>query len=362
MLGIRSRTEITARVIESADKLMVVGCFCIGTNQVDAEAALAAGVPVFNAPYSNTRSVAKLVIAEAILLLRGVPQKNALMHRGIRRKSAANAFEIRGKTLGIVGYGNIGSQVSVLAESLGMQVRFHDVTSKLPLGNARPAGTLAELLAVSDVVSLHVPDTPATRNLMDAERIAQMQPGAILLNASRGSVVDLDALAAALDRDHLLGAAIDVFPSEPRNNDETFVSPLQNGFRDGDNTVTNVLLTPHVGGSTVEAQENIGTEVADKLITYSDKGSTVASVNFPQAALPSHPGAHRLLHIHKNVPGVMSDINQVFSEENINISGQYLQTNADVGYVVIDVDAKYSRVALARLRSVPGTIRTRVLF
>ncbi len=310
MLGIRSRTQITARVIESADKLMVVGCFCIGTNQVDAEAALAAGVPVFNAPYSNTRSVAELVIAEAILLLRGVPQKNALMHRGIWRKSAANAFEIRGKTLGIVGYGNIGSQVSVMAESLGMQVRFHDVTSKL----------------------------------------------------SRGSVVDLDALAAALDKGHLLGAAINVFPSEPRNNYETFVSPLQNGFRDGDNTVTNVLLTPHVGGSTVEAQENIGTEVADKLITYSDNGSTIASVNFPQAALPSHPGAHRLLHIHKNVPGVMSDINQVFSEENINISGQYLQTNADVGYVVIDVDAKCSRVALARLRSVPGTIRTRVLF
>ncbi len=310
MLGIRSRTEITARVIESADKLMVVGCFCIGTNQVDAEAALAAGVPVFNAPYSNTRSVAELVIAEAILLVRGVPQKNALMHRGIWRKSAANAFEIRGKTLGIVGYGNIGSQVSVLAESLGMQVRFHDVTSKL----------------------------------------------------SRGSVVDLDALAAALDKGHLLGAAINVFPSEPRNLDETFVSPLQNGFRNGDNTVTNVLLTPHVGGSTVEAQENIGTEVADKLITYSDKGSTVASVNFPQAALPSHPGAHRLLHIHKNVPGVMSDINQVFSEENINISGQYLQTNADVGYVIIDVDPKYYRVALARLRSVPGTIRTRVLF
>ncbi|MFT6435072.1 MAG: D-3-phosphoglycerate dehydrogenase [Candidatus Azotimanducaceae bacterium] len=358
VLGIRSRTQVTQAVVAAADKLITVGCFCIGTNQVDLSATLERGIPVFNAPFSNTRSVAELVIAEAILLLRGVPAKSTLMHRGVWKKSAHNSYEIRNKTLGIVGYGNIGTQVSVLAESLGMRVMFHDVTAKLPLGNAQVAPSLQALLAASDVVSFHVPENNATKMMMDATRIAQMKPGSVLINASRGSVIDLDALAAALDSGHLIGAAIDVFPTEPKSNSEEFISPL----RDNENQVSNILLTPHVGGSTMEAQENIGVEVANKLITYSDNGSTMASVNFPSVALPTHAGSHRLLHIHHNVPGVLSEINRIFSAQNINITGQYLQTNEQVGYVVVDVDAERSASALDQLQRVEGTIRSRLLF
>jgi len=353
-VGIRSRTQLSRDVLEAAEKLVAVGCFCIGTNQVDLQAATEKGVVVFNAPYSNTRSVAELVIAEAILLLRGVAEKNAAAHRGVWMKSAANAFEIRGKTLGIIGYGNIGMQLGVLAESLGMEVKFYDVTSKLPLGNARQVDTLDSLLSEADVVSLHVPENASTKNLLGAPQLAQMRPGSILINASRGTVVDIDALADALAENTLGGAGIDVFPQEPRSNEDEFVSPL----RQFDNT----FLTPHIGGSTMEAQENIGIEVAEKLARYSDNGTSISSVNFPEVALPEHAGSHRLLHIHRNVPGVMSAINSVFSDNNINISAQYLQTNDTVGYVVIDIDAEYSDLALHKLAAIDGTLRTRVLF
>lgn len=354
MLGIRSRTQLDAEVFAAARRLMAVGCFCIGTNQVDLGAALARGIPVFNAPFSNTRSVAELVIAEAILLLRGIPAKNAAAHRGGWMKSAKQSYELRGKTLGIVGYGNIGAQLGVLAESLGMRVRFYDVTRKLKLGNAEQVDTLHELMANADIVTLHVPEAPSTRNMIDARALAWMKREAVLINASRGTVVDIDALAAALDGGHLLGAAIDVFPVEPRSNDDEFLSPLRGH--------DNVILTPHVGGSTLEAQENIGREVSERLAHYSDNGSTVGSVNFPEVGLPSHPGKHRLLHIHRNVPGVLSAINQVFASNGLNISAQYLQTNADVGYVVVDTDAGHSELALDGIREVHGTIRTRVLF
>jgi len=354
MLGIRSRTQLSAGIIAEAPRLMAVGCFCIGTNQVDLAAATRAGVPVFNAPFSNTRSVAELVLAEAILLLRGVSQKSMQMHRGSWQKTAKSSYEVRGKTLGVVGYGNIGSQLGVLAEGLGMQVIFHDVVKKLNLGNARQVDSLGTLLASADVVSLHVPATPATRNMIGAGELDRMKSEAVLLNASRGNVVDLDALAERLQDGRLLGAAIDVFPEEPKSNNEEFRSPLRG--------LENVILTPHVGGSTVEAQENIGVEVAEKLIRYSDNGSTLSAVNFPEVALPEHPGQHRLLHIHDNVPGVLSAINQVLSESNVNIAGQYLQTVSDIGYVVIDVTADYSAPVLERLKQVPGTIRTRVLF
>ncbi|HEY9119492.1 MULTISPECIES: phosphoglycerate dehydrogenase [Marinobacter] len=353
-IGIRSRTQLTAKVFEAANKLVAVGCFCIGTNQVDLQAATRRGIAVFNAPFSNTRSVAELVLAQAILLLRGVPEKNAKAHRGEWLKSAKNSYEIRGKKLGIIGYGNIGTQFSVLAESLGMDVYFYDVVSKLSIGNATQVGTLQELLNIADVVSLHVPETPATKYMFKAEQFAQMKPGSILMNASRGTVVDIDALADALRSGKLLGAAVDVFPVEPKSNDEEFISPLRE--------FDNVILTPHVGGSTIEAQENIGREVAEKLAMYSDNGTSVSSVNFPEVALPSHPNQHRLLHIHENVPGVMSEINQVFSENGINICGQYLQTKEDIGYVVIDVDKAYGELALEKLRQVKGTIRCRVLF
>lgn len=353
-IGIRSRTQLTANVFEAAKKLVAVGCFCIGTNQVDLQAATRRGVAVFNAPFSNTRSVAELVLAQAILLLRGIPEKNAVAHRGGWQKSAKNSYEIRGKKLGIIGYGNIGTQFSVLAESLGMEVYFYDVVSKLPLGNATQVGSLKELLNLSDVVSLHVPETPATRYMFGAEQFAQMKPGSILMNASRGTVVDIDALAESIRSGKLLGAAIDVFPVEPKSNEEEFVSPLRE--------FDNVILTPHIGGSTIEAQENIGREVAEKLAMYSDNGTSVSSVNFPEVALPSHPNQHRLLHIHENVPGVMSEINQVFSDNGINICGQYLQTKEDIGYVVIDVDKAYGELALEKLRQVKGTIRCRVLF
>jgi len=353
-IGIRSRTQISEDILDSATKLIAVGCFCIGTNQVDITATTARGIVVFNAPFSNTRSVAELVIAEAILLLRGVAEKNAMAHRGIWQKSAANAYEIRGKQLGIIGYGNIGMQLGIIAEGLGMQVSFYDVINKLPLGNARQIPSLHKLLAQSDIVSLHVPESPATREMIAKEQLSYMKKGGILINASRGSVVDIDALADALENGHISGAGIDVFPVEPRSNDDEFISPLRQ--------FPNTFLTPHIGGSTIEAQENIGMEVAEKLARYSDNGTTTSSVNFPEVALPSHPDQHRLLHIHENIPGVMSAINKVFSENNINISGQYLQTKESIGYVVIDIDAEYSDLALQKLAKITGTLRTRVLF
>ena len=353
-LGIRSASQVTRKIFESADKLVAIGCFCIGTNQVDLQAASEHGVVVFNAPYSNTRSVAELVLAEAIMLMRGIPEKSALAHRGVWKKSASDSYEIRGKTLGIIGYGAIGSQLSVLAEGLGMRVIFHDVVSKLPLGNASQVPTLDALLSQADVVSLHVPDLPSTRGMMTRERIDQMKPKAVLINASRGSVVDIDALANALRDQRILGAAIDVFPVEPKSNHDPFESPLTH--------FDNCILTPHVGGSTQEAQENIGVEVADKLVRYSDNGSTLTSVNFPEVALPPHPQHHRLLHIHENRPGVLSQINRVFAENAINIGSQFLQTTENIGYVVIDVDRDYSEIALENLANVEGTIRCRVLF
>ncbi len=353
-IGIRSRTQLTEKVFEAAHKLVAVGCFCIGTNQVNLGAALERGIAVFNAPYSNTRSVAELVLAEAILLLRGIPEKNAKAHRGVWLKSAKDSYEIRGKNLGIIGYGSIGTQLSILAEALGMHVYFYDVVSKLPLGNAQQVGSLQELMSMSDIVSLHVPETPATKWMIGAEQLGWMKQGSILINASRGTVVDIDALAEALRSKKLLGAAIDVFPVEPKSNDEEFISPLRE--------FDNVILTPHIGGSTAEAQENIGVEVAEKLARYSDTGATVSSVNFPEVALPGHPNYHRLLHVHANVPGVMSEINKVFSDNGINVLGQYLQTNDKIGYVVIDVDKRSSELALEKLRNIKGTIRCRVLF
>lgn len=353
-LGIRSRTTLTRDIFEAADKLVAVGCYCIGTNQVDLTAATEQGIVIFNAPYSNTRSVAELILAEAILLLRGIPEKNAKAHRGGWVKTANDSFEIRGKTLGIVGYGSIGSQLSVLAEGLGMRVIFYDVVSKLPLGNASQIPSLEGLLCQADIVTLHVPDLPSTRNLMDQERFGQMKPKSILINASRGTVVDIDALTKALEEKHLLGTAIDVFPTEPTSNNHEFVSPLR-GF-------DNAILTPHIGGSTQEAQENIGIEVAEKLIRYSDNGSTLTSVNFPEVALPPHPNHHRLLHVHENRPGVLSAINSVFAENHINIGSQFLQTSDKIGYVVIDVDRDYSDMALEKLSEITGTIRCRVLF
>ncbi|WP_062267776.1 phosphoglycerate dehydrogenase [Endozoicomonas arenosclerae] len=353
-VGIRSRTQLTEEIFAAAEKLIAVGCFCIGTNQVELGAATARGIPVFNAPYSNTRSVAELVLAEAILLLRGVPEKNAVAHRGGWQKSAANSYEIRGKKLGIVGYGSIGSQLSVLAESMGMDVYYYDVVTKLSIGNAKQVGNLNDLLAMSDVVSLHVPETPATKWMFGEEQFAAMKEGSVLINASRGTVVDIQSLASAIETKRLLGAAIDVFPEEPRSNNDEFISPLRG--------LDNVILTPHVGGSTQEAQENIGREVSEKFIMYSDNGTTLSSVNFPEVSLPGHPEKHRLLHIHENIPGVLGAINRVFSENDINISGQFLQTNESVGYVVIDVDADHSEIALEKLKEIEGTIRCRILY
>jgi len=354
-LGIRSRTEVTEEMLAAAPKLTAIGCFCIGTNQVDLAAAARRGIPVFNAPYSNTRSVAELVLGEIIMLLRGIPEKNALVHRGGWTKSAVGSVEVRNKTLGIVGYGHIGTQIGILAEQLGMRVLFHDIAGKLPLGNARAMPTLKALLADSDVVTLHVPETPQTRHLIGREQLALMKPGAHLINAARGTVVDIEALAGALESEHLAGAAIDVFPVEPKGNDEEFLSPLRR--------FENVILTPHIGGSTIEAQANIGTEVADKLIRYSNNGSTVTAVNFPEVTLPEHGrGKSRLLHIHRNIPGVLASINERFSRHAINISAQYLQTNEHIGYCVMDVDAAASEVAIDELQSVPGTIRARLLY
>ena len=353
-VGLRSRTQLTAEVLEQAQKLVAVGAFCIGTNQIALDAAAKRGVPVFNAPFSNTRSVAELVLAEIIMLMRGIPQKNALLHRGGWMKSAANSFEVRGKTLGIIGYGHIGTQLGLLAETLGMRVVFYDIETKLPLGNARQLSTLDELLAEADVVSLHVPETPDTKNMMGAEQIARMKKGSFLINASRGTVVDIDALAAALESKHILGAAIDVFPVEPKGNEGDFQSPLIR--------FENVLLTPHIGGSTGEAQESIGREVASKLIRYSNNGSTLSAVNFPEVSLPAHPGRCRILHIHRNVPGMLTRINERLSNAGINIASQYLQTNQHVGYVVVDVENEGSAEALHEISDLEGTIRARVLY
>jgi D-3-phosphoglycerate dehydrogenase len=353
-VGIRSRTRLTADSMAGARKLMGVGAFCIGTNQIELEAAMMRGIPVFNAPFSNTRSVAELVLAEVILLMRGIPAKNAMLHRGQWAKTADDAREVRGKTLGIVGYGNIGSQLSVMAEALGMDVCYYDVVTKLPLGNALMMPTLEDLLERAHVVTLHVPETPLTQGMMGRAQFARMKPGAMFVNASRGTVVDIDAAADALESGQLGGAAFDVFPVEPEGNDQEFLSPLRR--------FENVILTPHIAGSTIEAQANIGIEVSEKLVRYSDNGSTLSAVNFPEVALPAHPGSHRLLHIHHNVPGVLSRINDVFSRNRINIAGEYLMTNAKIGYVVIDVEAESSRIALKALADIEGTIRTRVLF
>lgn len=353
-IGIRSRTQLTRKVLESAEKLIAIGCFCIGTNQVDLEAALEFGIPVFNAPFSNTRSVAELVLAETIMLMRGVPEKNAVVHRGGWNKSAKDSYEVRGKVTGIVGYGSIGSQLSVLCEGLGMKVIYHDAVTKLPLGNAVQVGSLDELLAKADVVTLHVPDLPSTRNMMTANEFAKMKDGAFFINAARGGCVDIDALADALRSGKLLGAAIDVFPKEPKSADEEFVSVLRE--------FDNVILTPHVGGSTQEAQANIGLEVAEKFVRYSDQGDTTSAVNFPNVSIPFVEGTHRLLHIHRNVPGVLSQINASFADAGINIAAQSLMTKGDIGYLVMDVDDNDSAKAMARLKAVPETIRVRVLF
>ena len=356
-IGIRSATQLDREFFESASRLTGVGCFCIGTSQVDLAAAEERGIPVFNAPFSNTRSVAELVLAEIVLLLRGIPRRNAAAHRGEWLKTATGSHEARGKTLGIVGYGHIGTQVGVLAESLGMQVVYYDIETRLALGNARAAQSLDALLEAADVVTLHVPETPATRNMIAGEQLARMKPGAGLINASRGTVVDIDALAGALQSEQLRGAAIDVFPDEPKGGAREFLSPLRG--------MDNVLLTPHIGGSTAEAQENIGIEVASKLIKYSNNGSTLGAVNFPEVSLPEYPGKNRVLHIHRNQPGVLSAINAVFSEEDINIAGEYLQTDAKVGYVVIDIEAGERAETLEirrKLEMVAGTIRTRILY
>lgn len=353
-VGIRSRTQLTRKVLQAAEKLIAIGCYCIGTNQVDLDAALELGIPVFNAPYSNTRSVAELVLAETIMLMRGVPEKNAVVHRGGWNKSAKHSYEVRGKTMGIVGYGSIGSQLSVLAESLGMNVIYHDAVTKLPLGNAVQVGGLDELFAKADVVTLHVPDLPSTRNMMTKTEFDKMKDGAFFINAARGGCVDIDALADALKSGKILGAAIDVFPKEPKSADEEFVSPLRE--------FDNVILTPHVGGSTQEAQANIGLEVAEKFVKYSDQGDTTSAVNFPNVSIPFTAGSHRLLHIHRNVPGVLSQINASFADAGINIAAQSLMTRGDVGYLVMDVDDNDSAKAMERLRAVPETIRVRVLF
>lgn len=352
-LGIRSRSQVDADVIAAADRLAAIGCFCIGTNQVNLQAAALAGVPVFNAPFSNTRSVAELVLAEMIMLMRGIPRRNAAAHRGEWVKSATRSHEIRGKTVGIVGYGHIGSQLGILAEALGMNVLFYDIEQKLPLGNATSSPSLRGLLRQAQVVSLHVPETPLTAGMVDAGFLDAMRPGSFLINASRGQVVDIDALADRLESGRLAGAAIDVFPVEPGSNDESFESRLRG--------MDNVLLTPHIGGSTVEAQENIALEVAGKLVKYSDNGSTRSAVNFPQVALPDHENAHRILHIHHNEPGVLQRINGVFSGRDVNIAAQYLDTRDRIGYVVMDVETDDPFALLQELRTVPGTIRARIL-
>jgi D-3-phosphoglycerate dehydrogenase len=352
-VGIRSRTQLDAAALEAADRLTAIGCFCIGTNQVDLQRAERAGTPVFNAPFANTRSVAELSLAEIIMLMRRIPEKNAAAHRGEWLKSASGSTEIRGKTLGIVGYGHIGSQLGIIAESMGMRVIFQDIENKLPLGNAEERPDLDALLKEADVVSLHVPDTEDTRNLMSAEAIGKMRTGSYLINASRGTVVDIEALSEGLKSGHIAGAAIDVFPREPKSNEDRFESPLLG--------LDNVLLTPHIGGSTLEAQKNIAVEVASKLVRYSDNGSTRSAVNFPQVSLPDHGDTRRIMHIHHNEPGVLKSINQVFFAHEVNIAAQYLQTDGDIGYVVMDIESEDATGLMQELAKIPATIRTRIL-
>ncbi|MCQ8859853.1 phosphoglycerate dehydrogenase [Plesiomonas shigelloides] len=353
-VGLRSRTQLTSEVIAAAEKLVAIGCFCIGTNQVDLVAAQKRGIPVFNAPFSNTRSVAEMVLGEILLLLRRIPEANARAHRGEWNKAADGSYEARGKKLGIIGYGHIGTQLGILAEAVGLNVFFYDIETKLPLGNATQVSSLTDLLNMSDVVSLHVPETPSTKEMIGAAELAFMKPGSILINASRGTVVEIPSLCNALASRHLAGAAIDVFPTEPATNKDPFTSPLCE--------FDNVLLTPHIGGSTQEAQENIGLEVAGKFIKYSDNGSTLSAVNFPEASLPGHGNASRLLHIHENRPGILTQINQIFAEDGANIAAQYLQTTPEIGYVVIDVETEQAERALLRMKQIPGTIRARILY
>jgi D-3-phosphoglycerate dehydrogenase / 2-oxoglutarate reductase len=354
LLGIRSKTQITSRVLDAAKKLQAIGCFCIGVNQVDLKSATHHGVTVFNAPYSNTRSVAELVIGAAIMLIRRIPDKNKAAHEGIWMKEAKGSFELRGKTLGIIGYGNIGSQVSVLAEALGMKVIFYDVVTRLPLGNAVAKKSMREVLNQADVVTLHVPETPLTKNLINKAAIKQFKKGSVLINYARGEVVDLDALAKSLQEQQIIGAAIDVFPVEPEKNGDRFQTPLQQ--------LPNVLLTPHIGGSTEEAQQNIGEDVSNKLFQFLEMGITTGSHTVPPLSLPPQEGTHRILHIHKNVPGVLSAINSELSKNNINILAQYLKTNDDIGYVVLDVDKKISSHAFQLLKDVKETIKTRLVY
>jgi D-3-phosphoglycerate dehydrogenase / 2-oxoglutarate reductase len=354
MIGLRSKTQITEAVFKNAPKLFAVGCFCIGTNQVDLGSASRHGIPVFNAPFSNTRSVAELIIAEIIMLLRDIPLKNFKAHQGVWEKSATASYEVRGKTLGIIGYGHIGSQVGLLAESLGMNILYYDIDDKLRLGNANPANSLEKLLTQADVMTLHVPSTPMTRGMIGKEEIAMMKSNACVINASRGDVMDVEALADALKNKKLAGAAVDVFPIEPSSNSETFDSPLRN--------LDNVILTPHIGGSTKEAQKNIALEVAERLIKYSDNGSTTGAVNFPSVILPARKNMSRFLHIHSNMPGVLEAVNNIFSRKNINIASQYLQTVDDVGYLVGDIEGPLDASLCDELRNVKYTIKARSLY
>ncbi|MFN8239458.1 MAG: phosphoglycerate dehydrogenase [Bacteroidales bacterium] len=354
IVGIRSRTELTAEVLRKATKLFAVGCFSIGTNQVDLKEAKLLGIPVFNAPFSNTRSVAELVIAECIMLMRGVPEKNALAHKGVWMKSVMNAVEVRGKRLGVIGYGHIGTQVSILAESMGMEIVYYDIEKKLSIGNSKPVSSLAELLQVSDAVTLHVPSTELTRNMISHQQIGMMKKGAVLINASRGDVVNYNAVAEGLRSNHLAGVAADVFPDEPASNRDPFISELQ--------PFNNALLTPHIGGSTLEAQANIGLEVAEKLVKYSDTGSTIGAVNFVEISLQANASKQRFLHIHANVPGVLRAINDFFSSRGINISAEYLQTDTDIGYVIMETESELDFSVLNDLKSIPHTIRARLVY
>ncbi len=354
IIGIRSRTELTKEVLNKAPKLIAIGCFTIGTNQVDIMHAKRLGIPVFNAPFSNTRSVAELVIAECIMLMRGIPEKNAMAHNRIWMKSASNSVEVRGKTLGIIGYGHIGSQVSILAESLGMNIYYYDIEKKLSLGNAKPLSNLNDLLKVADTVTIHVPSTILTRNMISGSQIDLMKKGACLINASRGDVMSYKAAADGLRSGHLAGVAADVFPVEPASTNEPFINDLQE--------FDNVILTPHIGGSTQEAQANIGMEVAEKLVKYSDTGSTIGAVNFVEISLQPNASKQRFLHIHENVPGVLKEINQFFSSNGINISAEYLQTDPEIGYVIIETDSDLDSTVLKDLKNIPHTIRARELY
>lgn len=354
LLGIRSKTQITQKVLDAAEKLQAIGCFCIGVNQVNLKAATTKGVVVMNAPYSNTRSVAELVIGLSIILIRKIIDKNKAAHEGIWNKDAKGSYELRGKTLGLIGYGSIGSQVSVLAEALGMKVIYYDIVTKLPLGNAEQYKHLKDVLNVADIVSLHVPETAQTKNMINKNTLKQFKKGAILLNYARGEVVDLDALRTAILEKQIAGAAIDTFPWEPEKNGDRFQTPLQD--------LPNVILTPHIGGSTEEAQENIGEDVSNKLVQYLEKGITIGSHTVPELALPIQEGTHRILHIHKNVPGVLSQINTQLSKHKINILGQYLKTNDQIGYVVLDVDRGLSKKAVQLLKEVKETIKVRMVY